>query len=223
MTLASAVAQAGLLGLAVLYPLVGPQSLHATLGPVTYIAPLPPPGPAPPDRSNPTSRPAAHLIPNPLEAPRSVPRMVQLANPAEQPPDLGMSIGGSGSPSDVGVLGGILSGSRTALLVPPPIRVGGAVMEGKRLDQTVPVYPPEAIKEGVMGTVFLEATISTEGRVVNVHVVSGPPLLIQAALDCIAQFRYEPTLLNGVPVDVQTTVNVVFRLIPAKPPQKKKR
>jgi protein TonB len=144
-------------------------------------------------------------------------------NPAEQPPDLGMSIGGSGSLSDVGVLGGILSGSRTALLAPPPIRVGGAVMEGKRLDQTVPVYPPEAIKKGVMGTVFVEAAISKEGRVVNVRVVSGPPLLIQAALDCIAQFRYEPTLLNGVPVDVETTVKVVFRLIPAQAPRKKKR
>jgi periplasmic protein TonB len=134
-----------------------------------------------------------------------------------------MNIGGSGSLVNAGVLGGIFSGSRTALLPPPPVRVGGAIMQAKRLDQTVPVYPPEAIKKRVMGMVIVQATISREGRVIDVHVLSGPSLLIEAALDCIAQFRYEPTLLDGVPVDVETTINVIFHLLPFQPSQKKKK
>lgn len=115
----------------------------------------------------------------------------------------------------------MLNGSRSALIPPPPLRVGGEVMAGKRLDDSVPVYPAEALKKRVMGTVLVEATISEDGRVTDVRVVSGPPLLIQAALDCIAKFRYQPTLLNGVPTEVKTTIKIIFRLIPFQPPHKK--
>jgi periplasmic protein TonB len=88
-------------------------------------------------------------------------------------------------------LGGILSGSQNWFLPPPPVRIGGEVMEGRRLDQTMPIYPREALEKHVTGTVIVQAIISKEGRVTNVRVVSGDPLLVQAGLEAIAQFRYQ--------------------------------
>jgi protein TonB len=64
----------------------------------------------------------------------------------------------------------------------------------------------------VEGTVELAATISKTGTIANLRVVSGPPALQQAAFDAVSNWRYRPYLLNGQPVDVETTVNVVFSL-----------
>jgi protein TonB len=58
----------------------------------------------------------------------------------------------------------------------------------------------------------LQATISREGTIENLRVVSGPPILQQAAIDAVKQWRYRPYLLNGEPVEVETTINVDFRL-----------
>jgi protein TonB len=216
-TLASACAQLGALTAALLYSL--PQTLQATLEPVALIAPLPLPAPAPGSHLKPV-KPLARFRPNELTAPRSIPRKIE-ADPIEPPPNLVSTGPAWAAFTDAGLLGGVLSGSRSALIPPPPVRVGGDIMEGKRLDDTVPDYPAEAIKKQVMGTVVVDAMISEDGRVTDVRVLSGPPLLIQAALDCISKFRYEPTLLNGVPTDVKTTINIIFRLIPFQPPQKK--
>ncbi len=73
-----------------------------------------------------------------------------------------------------------------------------------------PVYPPLASRARVNGTVILEATLTIEGTVSEIRVVSGHPLLIQAAIDCVKQWQYEPTLLNGVPVPVILTAKVSF-------------
>jgi len=73
-----------------------------------------------------------------------------------------------------------------------------------------PVYPAEALKKHVSGTVVLGATISTEGLVESLRVISGPASLQQAALDAVRQWSYRPYLLNDTPVEVETTVNVVF-------------
>jgi protein TonB len=215
--LVSACAQTGLLTVALLYSL--PQTLHATLEPVTFLAPPPLPALAPAHHVKPIKA-AARLVSTELTAPRSIPREIE-SRPIEPPPSLAGAVPRSGAFVDVGVLGGVLGGNRSALIPPPPLRIGGDVMEGRRLDDTVPVYPAEAIKKRVMGMVVVEATISEVGHVTDVRVVSGPPLLIQAALDCIAKFRYEPTLLNGVPTDVRTTIKIIFRLIPFQPPHKK--
>ena len=73
-----------------------------------------------------------------------------------------------------------------------------------------PVYPAEAIKNHVSGTVVLHATISTKGNVESLRVISGPASLQQAALDTVRQWTYRPYLLNNMPVEVETTINVVF-------------
>ena len=103
---------------------------------------------------------------------------------------------------------------------PPPVqpvykgpqRVGGDVQQANLLEHPNPVYPRLAAIARVQGVVILEAVITREGSVDSVRAVSGHPLLVQAAIDAVRQWRYRPTLLNGQPVDVITTVTVNFTL-----------
>ena len=91
-------------------------------------------------------------------------------------------------------------------------RVSGGVMEGMLVHRVLPVYPPMARATRTAGRVELQATISRTGTIENLHVASGPSLLLQAAIDAVRQWRYRPYLLNGEPVEVETTINVDFRL-----------
>ncbi len=96
------------------------------------------------------------------------------------------------------------------------IRVPGSESQKKLVHKVTPVYPPEAKEARIQGTVRLEAVISKEGDVAELSVVSGHPKLVQAALDAVKQWRYEPTYLNGQPVEVITTIDVNFVLSPEK-------
>jgi protein TonB len=78
--------------------------------------------------------------------------------------------------------------------------------------QPKPIYPPLAIMAHVQGTVVLQAVLSTAGTVEDLKVVSGHPLLVGAALDAVKTWRYQPTLLNGEPVEVLTEIDVNFKL-----------
>lgn len=93
-----------------------------------------------------------------------------------------------------------------------PIAVSTGVMQGLIMHQVVPSYPPIPKNAHIEGTVVLTATISKAGRIENLHVVSGSAMFNQAAMDAVAQWVYKPYLLNGQPVEVETTVNVVFKL-----------
>ena len=73
-----------------------------------------------------------------------------------------------------------------------------------------PVYPALAKQARVQGTVEIEAVIGIDGRLREIHVKSGPPLLIKAATDAVRQWVYEPTLLNGEPVEVITQIDINF-------------
>jgi TonB family protein len=95
---------------------------------------------------------------------------------------------------------------------PPRIRVGGNVASTKLVNKVQPAYPPLARQTRISGTIRLHAILAKDGTVKQLEVVSGHPLLVQAALDAVHQWRYEPTLLNGDPVEVDTTVDVVFVL-----------
>jgi protein TonB len=77
-----------------------------------------------------------------------------------------------------------------------------------------PVYPKLARQARVAGTVVLEAIVTAEGKVAEIKVVSGHPLLVQAAIDCVKQWEYEPTLLNGVPTPIILTAKVHFQAAP---------
>jgi protein TonB len=95
-----------------------------------------------------------------------------------------------------------------------PVRVGGDVKEPRAIRMTPPTYPPLASKARVSGVVLLEATITAQGTVEEIKVVSGHPLLVEAAIECVKQWQYEPTLLNGTPVAVVLTAKVRFERAP---------
>jgi len=87
------------------------------------------------------------------------------------------------------------------------------VVEAARIiSRPDPIYPVWARQAGIQGDVVLHAIIGTDGRILELHVVSGNPLLVRPALDAVQQWRYQPTLLNREPVEVETTITVSFIL-----------
>jgi len=90
------------------------------------------------------------------------------------------------------------------------IRVGGQVRPPIRIKEVAPVYPAIAQSARVKGDVVIEMTIDDEGKVADARVVKSVPLLDQAALDAVRQWEYQPSLLNGVPTAVVTTVTIKF-------------
>jgi TonB family protein len=95
---------------------------------------------------------------------------------------------------------------------PTRIRIGGNVTAAKLMQQVAPVYPAEARKNKVSGTVQLHVVLNREGGVMRIDVVSGPPELVDAAVNAVRQWRYQATLLNGDPVEVDALISVVFTL-----------
>ncbi len=101
---------------------------------------------------------------------------------------------------------------RTNAIPPGAQRIGGNVQASKLISQTKPVYPPLAKLARQQGTVRFEATIGKDGTVEDLTLISGPPLLVPAAMAAVKTWVYAPTLLNGVPVEVVTTIDVTFSL-----------
>jgi protein TonB len=104
-------------------------------------------------------------------------------------------------------------------LPPPPkaaaparIKQGGQVTAASIITQTRPLYPALARQARIQGNVVLHAIIDKEGKVAQLEVISGHPLLVQSALDAVKQWRYKPTQLNGDPVEVDTTITVTFTM-----------
>lgn len=98
-----------------------------------------------------------------------------------------------------------------------PVRVGGDIKEPRRISDVRPVYPAIAQQAGIEGIVIIEAIIGTDGAVESARILRPVPLLDQAALDAVTQWRYTPTLLNGQPVKVVMTVTVTFNLTGQQP------
>jgi len=97
------------------------------------------------------------------------------------------------------------------------VRVSENVMEGLLTRKISPAYPPLARQAGIQGAVMLQVTIDKNGEVQNIQLISGHPLLAQASIDAVRQWKYRPYLLNGEPVEVETKVQVNFTLAD-KPP-----
>jgi TonB family protein len=98
---------------------------------------------------------------------------------------------------------------------PGPVSVGGRVENARLVRQPQPVYPPELLQQGVEGTVLIRTTISRDGVPVNPHVLNSDeidPRFAEAALTAVRQWRYQPTKLNGDPVETETTIDVTFEL-----------
>ncbi len=222
----STVLQCLLLIVLILIPLIYTEALPKAMLTTLLVAPPPPPPPPPPPAATPVKvvKPMARLIEaGKLMAPRVIPKEVAMIKEQELPPEVsaGTAIGGvpGGVPGGQagGVLGGILGGTGSNMPPPPKetpkrIRVGGQVQQARLIRKVTPLFPPLARQARIQGTVRLQAVIAKDGSIQELQVLAGHPLLVQAALDAVRQWRYQPTLLNGEPVEVITTVDVVFTL-----------
>jgi len=97
------------------------------------------------------------------------------------------------------------------------VRIEGNVTAAKLVKKVQPVYPLLAVQGRIQGVVKLHAIIGRDGTVKQLEVISGHPLLLQAALDAVRQWTYQPTLLEGKPVEVDTEIDVIFQLAEQKP------
>jgi protein TonB len=117
-----------------------------------------------------------------------------------------------------GTLGEVLRGTSSAPVLkqtaatPKRVRVPAPVAEANLIHDVTPQYPPEAGRQRIEGTVVLMAVIGKDGAVRDVRVESGPPLLAQAAIDAVRQWRYKPYFLNGEPVEVDSHITINFTL-----------
>jgi len=216
--------QVGFLAILILIPLIYTEALPKTLMSSILLAPPPPPPPPPPPAPAQVVhvKPQAHLMDaGKLVAPKVIPKDVKIIKEDAAPPDMGGISGGV--PGGVaggsmgGVIGGVIGSVGTAPPPPPRptvtrTRVGGAVQNAKLVNRVQPIYPPLARQTRISGTVRLHAIIAKNGSVEQLTVESGHPLLVQAALDAVKQWRYQPTLLNGEPVEVDTEIDVIFSL-----------
>ncbi|HET7746511.1 MAG TPA: energy transducer TonB [Vicinamibacteria bacterium] len=178
-------------------------------------APPPPPPPPPPAPRAATTQPRPVATPPPTQNTFTAP----IETPDEVKPEEGIDLGVEGGmPGGVeggvpgGVVGGVVGGLPDAPPPPQAVRVGGQIKEPKKLKNVPPAYPDIAKQARVQGVVILECTISPQGKVTDVKVLRGIPLLDAAAIEAVKQWVYSPTLLNGVPVPVIMTVTVNFKL-----------
>ena len=114
-----------------------------------------------------------------------------------------------------GVLGGVIGNIPSAVpkaATPQRVRVSQGVSQGLLIHKVQPAYPPLARQARIQGTVHLGALIGTDGRIAGLHVSSGHPLLVGAAMEAVRQWVYRPTMLNGDPVEVVTQVDINFTL-----------
>ena len=109
-------------------------------------------------------------------------------------------------------LGGVPSQAPPSKSFPTRIRIGGNVAQAALIHKVQPVYPESAKAAHISGTVVLHAIIAKGGTIQHLDYVSGPQELMKAAMDAVSQWAYKPTKLNGEPVEVDTTINVVFQL-----------
>jgi protein TonB len=219
----SMVVQVSFLAVLILIPLIYTEALPKASLATLLIAPPPPPPPPPPPAATQIVKvkPQVHLMDaGKLVAPKVIPKEVKIIKEEAEQPDMMGAVGGvpGGVPGGQmgGVIGGVIGGVGGAPPPPKPaqqrIRQGGAVQAAMLVNRVQPQYPPLARQTRISGTVRLHAIISKDGSVQQLEVLSGHPLLVQAALDAVRQWKYRPTTLNGEPVEVDTTIDVIFSL-----------
>src|SRR6195256_4908383 len=220
----SGLVQTFILGILILIPLIYTEALPKAMMSTMLIAPPPPPPPPPPPAPAQVVhvKPQAHLMDaGKLMAPKVIPKEVKIIK-EDAEPDMNTGMqggvpGGVAGGSMGGVLGGVIGGMGGAPPPPRPhqtgpLRVGGNVQAARIINRVQPVYPPLARQTRISGTVRLHAIIGKDGMIQQLEVMNGHPLLQQSALDAVRQWRYQPTLLNGEPVEVDTTIDVIFSL-----------
>ena len=212
--------QVGIIAVMVLIPLLFTEALPKTQLMTFLVAPPPPPPPPPPPAAVKIVKTIqTDIVNGQLRTPTKIPKKVEIVKEEEAPPPMNAGVVG-GVPGGVpggsmgGVMGSIIGGTPTAVpkVAVQRVRVSQGVTQGMVIHRVQPTYPPLARTARVQGAVQLAAVIGKDGAVQNLHVLSGHPLLTQAALDAVKQWRYKPYILNGEPVEVDTQITVNFTL-----------
>jgi protein TonB len=219
-------AHLAVLTLLLLMPLYFSQGLDLRRFNMTLlVAPLPPAA-APPPPPPAAIRRTVHEIQRTFTrgkftAPSFVPKVVAAAPGDMAPPDVALTGVSGGVPGGIagGQLGGVLGGVSPA--APPaavsegprkPVRVGGEVKAPRLLYGPPPVYPLLAKQSHIQGIVLIDAIIDERGNVIEERAISGPPLLVPAAMKAVSERKYEPTILDGDAAPVDLRVEVTFRM-----------
>jgi periplasmic protein TonB len=219
----------GILSLLIFVPLFFTQGIDMKhLETTLLIAPMPPMAPAPPP-----SAAIARVVrttpkvftPGKITAPTFIPKAIPTAASDAAPPEITATGSLGGVPGGVpgGQIGGIPGGMPSIAAPIPaaapvaegpraPVRVGGEVKPPRLLYGPAPMYPVLARQSQVHGMVVIDAIIDEHGNVIQEKVISGHPLLIQAALKAVSQRKYEPTILDGAPTPVDLRVEVNFQM-----------
>jgi len=218
-TLASLAVQSLVVFCLLLLPLIYTQGLPrlALLAPVLAPAPLPAPHPVPLHSSSAATQ--SNIIETKLLSPARIPHdvtmLTETAPPAPLLDETGFGVN-HGTGDARGTVFDSIPGSDLVLPPPPPPATHhppvSRMMEGNLILRVQPAYPLLARQVRVQGLVVLRAVISREGTIENLQVLSGHPMLVQAAVDAVRQWRYRPYVLNGEPVEVETEVKVNFIL-----------
>jgi len=216
------------IGVMLIMPLAFPEGLPKAQLLTFLVAPPPPPPPPPPAAE--VQRVVRQiqtdmLNTGQLRTPSRIPRRVQMIREEDAPPPM-PSVGGvvGGVPGGLpggqlgGVIGGIVSATSNAAIpkfvpvTPQRVRISQGVTRGLLIQKVEPQYPALARAARVQGDVVLSAVIDTNGQITNLQLMSGHPMLVPAAIAAVKQWRYKPYLLNGQPVEVETTITVIFSL-----------
>ncbi len=225
-TVLSFAIQCVMLGILLLIPLYFTQTLPKSQLLTFLIAPPPPP--PPPPAAQQIAKVVAQvqtdlMAGGQLRTPTKIPSKVQMIREEEAPPvpTGGGVVGGVPGGIPGGQLGGVIGGivnSSTAYVpklqpvVPQRVRISQGVTTGLLIHRVEPTYPTIARAARIQGTVELKAVIDKTGGIQDLQLVSGHPMLVPAAIGAVKQWRYRPYLLNGQPVEVETTITVIFSL-----------
>ncbi len=211
--------EAVVVGVMVLIPLLFTEALPKAQLMMALVAPPPPPPPPPPPAAvKIVKQVQTDIVNGQLRTPTKIPKKVEIVKEEEAPPPSMGVVGGVPGGVPGGQMGGVIGGiiSSTPMAVPKVavqrVRVSQGVTAGLVIKRVNPTYPPLARTARVQGSVVLAAVIGKDGSIQNLHVLSGHPLLTQAALEAVKQWRYKPYILNGEPVEVDTQVTVNFTL-----------
>ncbi len=223
-TTLSFVFQLVLVGILVLIPLLFTEALPKTQLMTFLVAPPPPPPPPPPPAAaiKVVKQVQTDIVNGQLRTPTKIPEKIQMIKEDEAPPPV-MSASGvvGGVPGGIpggqmgGVIGGIISSTPVNVpkaVNPQRIRVSQGVTQGMIIRRVNPPYPPLARQARIQGPVVLQAEIGKDGSITNLRLISGHPMLAPAAIEAIKQWKYKPYILNGEPVEVETTITFNFTL-----------
>jgi periplasmic protein TonB len=228
-TLGSFVLQCAMLGTLLLIPLYFTQELPKSQLLTFLVAPPPPPPPPPAAQevAKITKQIQTDMLTGgQLRTPTKIPAKVQMIKEEDAPlPAAGAGGVVGGVPGGIpggqlgGVIGGIISATsnlpyipKLQPAVPQRVRISQGVTLGLILHKVEPAYPLLAKEARIQGNVVLRAIISKDGVIQDLQAVSGHPMLLPAAIEAVKQWRYRPYLLNGAPVEVETTITVIFAL-----------